>query len=227
MYFSSQGTSVTQEVNGQSCLVQAEGSEVSLQVPEGVNGTIIGKTHTDNAKFVHLIDDNECLVSPVSEFNLEGKSNQDGNNFKVKIPHIIKDVEKAKKHIKVKHRNIHSQATATVGFKRKKKQSGQMVMKKRKDSLEGDAWYDVDNKFVTIETRELGMFIVTVEGLNCCSDSATCFVFGSLKYFPDKKSLATLKAYFWSIHGRIKDYEMVGMPFVLTPWKFQHQITKM
>ena len=131
-----------QEVNGQSCLVQAEGSAVSLQVPERVHGTITGRTHTDNSKFLHLIKDNECLVTPGCEINLEGKSNQDDSNknFKVKIPHIIKNVEKAKKYIRVRNRNIHSKATTTVGFKRKRKPSGPLFLKKRKDFLDGDAW---------------------------------------------------------------------------------------
>ena len=131
------------------------------------------------------------------------------------IPHIIGDMEKAKKHIKVRQGDIHSHAVPLVPLKRKSDDSNDKSLTKRKGSTDCDSSFDVDERHVIIRTKKQGSFIVTSEGLNCCSKSAICFLFGSMKYFPDHKSLATIKAYFWSVLGRIKDYKTVSFLLLL------------
>ena len=66
-------------------MVQAEGSEVSLEVPLRIRGKIHSKAHTDHFKFLHHIKDNECLVSPVCEFSLDEEQNHEGPKDKFSI----------------------------------------------------------------------------------------------------------------------------------------------
>ena len=46
------GTYVTQEVEGKETVIQAGGSDVSLQVPDGVYGEVSVRTFTNPSKFI-------------------------------------------------------------------------------------------------------------------------------------------------------------------------------
>ena len=81
-------------------------------------------------------------------------------------------------------------------------------LKKRKDSSQTETCYDIDNDYITIQTNKPGSFIVTVEGINCCSGCAAIHLFGSMK-FPDNQSLATVKVYFSGTHAATEDYKTV------------------
>ena len=208
------GTVVTQELEGESCLMQAEGSDVSLHVPESIYGTITSKTFTDHSKFQKLISDNECLVSPICEFLLDPDQRQIPADvmYTAKIPHSIPDVKKAENYIIVRQGEFHNnQVVNIVPIKRKNTEELIGTTKKAKHVMNSEPCYDIDENFVTVESRKLGVFIVTVEGLNCCSKSACCFLFGSLASYSDRKSLVKLKIYLSGGHKGIKDYESVSI----------------
>ena len=63
---------------------------------------------------------------------------------------------------------------------------------------------------MTIYTRHFSGYIVTAEGINCCSKSANVLLFGSLTNNLEMGPLVTVKIYLASIHSQIKDYEMVS-----------------
>ena len=201
-------------MKGEPCLIQAGGSDVSLRVPKGVHGTITTQTFTDHSKFHHLIREDECLVSPIYKFTLAADKTQDHPKdvYTAKIPHSILNVKKAEEHIRVRQFDAHeSEAVKVVRIKKKKKGLGQILMKKKKSPSDTEPSYDIDKCFITVESRSPGLIIVTVEGLNCCSRSASCFLYGSMMPFPDN---ARVKVYFWSVLGRIKDYETVSKALI-------------
>ena len=53
-------------------------------------------------------------------------------------------------------------------------------------------------------------YIVTTEGINCCSRSINVMLFGSLTNNPQRGPSVTVKIYLSSIHSQIKDYESVS-----------------
>ena len=205
---------MTEEVSGEPCVIQADESDVSLEVPREVHATITSKTYTDTSKFQQHISDNECLVSPICEFSLDAEQSQSNEGwYTAKIPHDIKNVKKAENHIRVRQGDISQNLDVPmVEIKRKRRNSGPLArfLRKSKKFGDTDACYYIDENYVTVETRKLGVIIVTVEGLNCCSSTASIFLFGSLRCFSDKKSLAKFKVYFSGSHKRIKDYKSVS-----------------
>ena len=77
---------------------------------------------------------------------------------------------------------------------------------------DAQVWYEVDNHFITIYTSHFSGYIVTVEGINCCSGSANLLLFGCLVSIPDEEPLATLKLYMSSAHStQIRDYRTVRL----------------
>lgn len=88
----------------EACVVQAEKSDVKLQVPRGVNGILLANIHTDMKRFSHLISGNDCLIGPICEYFIKmegGAALPYGKMFKLQIPHILTDIEEVKKSIAV------------------------------------------------------------------------------------------------------------------------------
>ena len=96
-------------VNGKDCVVQADNSQVKLKVPKGVNGAILSNIHSNHARFMHHIPENDCLLAPICEYHLQepyrelilGKKikveilpqNPEDIKYMIEIPHIVKDVD--------------------------------------------------------------------------------------------------------------------------------------
>ena len=106
-------------VKGEPCVVQAQNSQVKLQIPEGVHGAILANIHTNHARFVRHVPENNCLVSPICEYHLQQPYQENSlsekygfpippplpelTKYRIEIPHIIKDVDKVRPHIRVRH----------------------------------------------------------------------------------------------------------------------------
>ena len=91
-------------VNGDPCSIRGPSSDVILHVPRGVYGAIVANVHTNNARFMHHIPQGDCLVSPVCEYHLQPslyKSSPRLGKFKIQIPHIVKDLNKVRPHIRI------------------------------------------------------------------------------------------------------------------------------
>ena len=187
-------------VNGEPCTIQGPNSAVALHVPKGVHGEILAKVHTNNFQhFIHHIPKNHCLVSPVCEYHLQPSlynSSPHIGKFKIQIRHIVKDIEKVQPHIKVRYGNLHK---------------GELENAKHLHQHQSDTvQYDINEKFVTINTRHFTGYMVTAESINCCAQSAYVLLFGSLTNVPQDVPLAAVKIYFSSTHNSIEDYIAVG-----------------
>ena len=191
-------------MEGKATVIQATGSDVSLHVPEGVHGEVNVRTFTNPSMFSQYLKEDECLVSPVTQVTVSSRESQKEpkGNFIVRIKHMIRDVFKARKHIKVRQGDFRQGAGP-------RSDEDTVLLRERKDSSQSGNCYDIDKDYITIETKKPGSFIVTVEGINCCSGCAAVHLFGSMK-FPDNQSLATVKVYFSGAHTGIEDYKTVS-----------------
>ena len=109
--------------------------------------------------------------------------------YKLQIPHIIRDIEAVMYRVRVRHGNIRSQV---------------QKLKQGRDPMEStncEAWFEISKRFITVHTSHFSGYIVTVEGINCCSGSANVLLFGCLSNVPDEDPLATLKVYMSSGHS--------------------------
>ena len=183
---------------GQSCTVRGVDSEVLLEVPSGIYGVILAKVHTDHSKFLHHIPHEDCVVSPICEYLLRpfigyNAELPEGSSYVIKIPHILNNVQEVRKHLKIRHGEIHKrhpliEETFYPSGKSPRKSS-----------------FDIDDKYVILKSTHFSGYIVTAKSVNCCSDSAKIIVFGSLNKREETYS-ADLKVYSSKRHYDIDDY---------------------
>ena len=191
-------------LQGKSCVIQGRNSAVKLHVPDGVYGVILTKIHTNHAKFMNFISKSDCIIGPICEYSLHksSKASVSGNvRYKLQIPHILKDVQTIRQHIRVRH--FDSQTTTRI-------------------DQEDDIQYDIDDKYVTIYTSHFCAYIVTAEGINCCASSALALVFGSVRNSPEDQPLSSVKIYLSSILFQIADYRDVRSKFQLNYFAFRN-----
>ena len=197
--------------NGRACVVKSKNSQVKLHVPERVHGVILANIHTNHARFMHHIPDNDCLVAPVCEYHLQEPyrelvldktvkvqvlpTNPEDIKFRIQVPHIVKDPENVRPHIRVRQGNLHSRVTTLEKFS----------FKHRNSKIS----FDIDENYVTIHTNHFSGYIVSVKHINCWAKYANVHLFASLRNIPIESPLATVKVYLSSIHSNIEDYQHV------------------
>ena len=181
-------------VEGRSCTIQGNNSEILLHIPQGVYAALLGNIHTDPTKFRHHITGKDCLVAPICEYHFQpfiGRILPRNKKYKIQMPHIVRNVHQAQKFIRIQYGDIHSRSFLPV------------------HKLEKDK-YELDEKYVTIHTSHFSGYIVKAEGINCCSKSANVLLFGSLANNPEMGPLVTVKIYLSSILSQITDYKTVS-----------------
>ena len=121
------------------------------------------------------------MIAPISEYFFKGPDIPEGARFRIRVPHIIKDIFNTRRKIKVKHwhNNILSDARPLTRIQ---------------DPAEIYFTYNTNN--VEIFSRNFCKFIITAEGINCCSSSAAMITFSKMEPGP----LANIAIYFASPH---------------------------
>ena len=157
-------------VQGEACTIQALDSDVQLQTPQGAHGVVFGTVHTNHQQFLHLISDSDCLICPVCEYGFHPDEEKDSPEgmFKLFIPHIVKDISKVKDHIKVREFSSKTGTEIRSDIPQGRNRKGD------------DAFWDINQKYLCIHSTQFRKFIVTVEGINCCAQSAKLLLYGSL-----------------------------------------------
>ena len=180
-------------IRGRSCTIQGTDSETLLHVPDGVYAALLGNIHTDPSKFQHHIPRKDCLVAPICEYHLQPfirKTLPKDTQYKICVPHIVRNVQQALESIRIRHGDIHSPVLLPVH---------KIQMNK----------FEIDERYVSIHTSHFSGYIVTAEGINCCSKSANVLLFGSLANNREMGPSVTVKVYLSSIHSQIMDYKAV------------------
>ena len=187
-------------IRGRPCTIQGTDSDTLLCIPDGVYAALLGNIHTNPNKFRHHIPPNDCLVAPICEYHLHpfiGKVLPKDAKYKICVPHIVRNVKQVSNSIQVRHGDIHSRSVLPVH---------KIQMNK----------FEIDQRYVTIHTSHFSGYIVTVEGINCCSKSANVLLFGSLANNPEMGPSVTVKIYLSSIHSQITDYKAVRYSHIFT-----------
>ena len=145
----------------------------------------------------HIIPGDECLVGPICQFTLQPKLGEEipkGAKYEIQIPHLVPDVNKVKNHIRIRDCDIHNDS----------------LTKKDISKETDEISFDIDEKYITVHTTHFSTYIVTVEGINCCSSRALALFFGSLDNTPDAEPLASLRVYMTRDTSDIKDFQKVS-----------------
>lgn len=177
-------------------MIKAADSDVSLHVPKGVHGLLLGRARTDLSRFLHLIPINECISSPICEYTVLPFSDKqpvpENAQFMIQIPHVVKDT----KNIIVRHGNIHN-----GNFKRCTTMS---------PTERGNIRYKIGPEYVEFFTNHFSATLVTEEGLRCCCRSANVITFGALSALTESNPLVKLKVFLASLLYNIEDSRSVS-----------------
>ena len=104
-------------IRGKSCTIRGHNSDILLHIPDGVYAALIGNIHTHPTKFRHHIPGKDCLVAPICEYHLQpfvGRILPRQLNCELKVPHVVRNVNEVKKHIRVRHGDLHGNAVLPV-----------------------------------------------------------------------------------------------------------------
>ena len=169
-------------IKGRPCIVHGPDSETLLHVPEDVYAVLLGNIGIYSHKIKHHIPRNDCLVTPICEYHLQpfnGRRTPVCTKFKLRVPHILRKISQVKDSIRIRYGDVRGIATLPL--------------------LERNN-FEIDEKYLNISISHFSGFIVTAEGINCCSSSANMILYGSLANSSEMGPLVTVRAYLGSMN---------------------------
>ena len=186
---------------GEARILQGDGSDVSLAIPEGAPGVYKTRVHTDQSRFKGLIPDDECLVGPLVEVvqrdlkSIKLQVEEMNSPYILKIPHCVAQCENWR-FIKVRKGSIYKQKPFT-------EISSQ-------DTSDGGTFFTIDSHFITIFTYHFCLFTCTMCKQSCPA-AATVFLGGSITTEEEEKTTdVEIKPFLCSFLYQIKDFKKVG-----------------
>ena len=211
MYQNSKRYNITAS-HGESKVLQGDGSEVSMTLPEGSQGVYMTRVHTDQSQFHGVIPDNECIISPLVEVEnipfqeIDDKEVAEKIMYLIDIPHSLSDEDmwhqELWKFIKVRHGNMYKS-----GLFRE--------IPTRNERQDSGAYYEIKSRFITVYTDHFSEFICTI-CKNVCTASVTVFLIGKLVPLGEnEKTMVEIKPYLCSSLYKIEDYREVLLSFNL------------
>ena len=189
--------------HGKSRTLQALGSEVTLQIPEGSKGVYVMGAHTDVSYFKNVVDlDDIGFVSPVVE--IIHKKEDDDTELKshtIRVPHCLSD---AKQLQLVRVRRGKSSNCAPFQHM------------PRVDASENIDCYSVDENYVTIYSKKFSDSVCTTCNTTC-QGAIHMFLFGKLNAWKSKKvTTAQIKSFLCSPLFKIAEFRDVFSIFLIT-----------
>ena len=82
-------------IKGDALTLQEPHSDVSVDIPAGIEGTFWRKFHTEFSRFLHIVPDEECFIGPVVELHLKPFPDEENGQpqYRIKIPHCLQTEE--------------------------------------------------------------------------------------------------------------------------------------
>ena len=189
---------------GKALTLQAEKSDVSLHVPDGIHAVLKGCVHTDHSRFVKAILPDECIVAPMVEFHdhpipTAPIHQTTKPQYIVRIPHCVPD-ESDWQYIRLRSGDIHGDNIFTD-------------IEKYKENGDQEIYYKMDKEFITILTTHFTNYTCTACKKSFCSSLASCLVFGSIEPYSEEENLAVVQPFFCSLLYNVQDYKEVSIDY--------------
>ena len=185
-------------LNDAGLILSPSNSDVSLIATKGAtDGVIIGEIYPSVWLFRNLIPKFECLISPFVKFTSKSSDTQaycrEGQYLTIRIPHALPNALEVKSKVRVRYGDIFGPSLLMKQAKPDGKIQNQEVS------------YEVDDNYITVYSRCLTGFMVTLSCFNCNSKDGSILVYGSMN-----GDCVLLKAFLCSSLCRIKDFRKVG-----------------
>ena len=208
---------IVEIVHGSPVTIQALQANVILHVPEGVYGIILGNIVTNFRAFSHLVKEDDCMISPMCEFELHNYDDiPQGAWYTIQVPHIVKNFIIERK-IKVTHRDKH---TKTFGYALK------LLTGEEPPSDDNvNVYYRLHEKYIEIFTQHFSQFIIYAENttlqavmgvmamdpLQCCARAAELLVFGKWHLEMNDDATLEISIVMCSLHYTRTDLKQVSL----------------
>ena len=128
-------------------------SGVTLHVPEGLYGIILGNVHEDFDAFKQCVKGNDCIVGPMCEFEFHSYYDiLKGAWYKIDIPHIVKN-PKVEDKIKVISRDRYQESI----------EYAQRLQEMEEPPDYENIYYRLNERNLEIFTHHFSQFIVYAE----------------------------------------------------------------
>ena len=175
---------------------------MTLHVPRNtILGDVAAWVHTNPTIFKHLLPNRECLISPIVMFGPKSITDpvtcRAGQYFTIQIPHAVPKIDGLESKIRVRYGDIHGPSL----LMKQAYQRGQLS--------DQEVSYQVNDSHITVYSRLLTGFVVTLSRDDCYSEESSIRVFGALG-----DSCLCLKAYLCSPLYAIKDFQEVKSLFL-------------
>ncbi len=190
---------------GESRVLGALESDVSLLIPDESPGVYMIQVHTEFSKCTELLppeEGPECIISPVVEavfspLEEHASENHPRGRCRLKIPHCV-DNDKLWKHVKVTQYGLEGD-----------EQVSRDLTRNRDSKDQTEASFSVDEKFVTVETDNFSKFVCSC-GQTTCQARVLMFLFGRLDQLDDEDlTTVDVNVILGSYLFSMKDFEEV------------------
>ena len=171
-------------------------SDVSLIASKGATeGAIVGEVYPNMWLFRNLIPKLECLISPFVKFAPKFPDIpiycRESQYLTIRIPHALANTLEIKSKVRVRYGDIFGPSLL-------------MKQAKPKNGKTQEVSYEVDDNNVTVYSRYLTGFVVTLSCFDCYRKDGSILVYGSMD-----NGCVSLKAFLCSSLCRIKDFRKV------------------
>ncbi len=186
-------------VTGTGGILKSPHSDVCLEIPNGLHGTIEGYIDLDPKSYLEHIPESECLIAPIPDYTSNARQNNNDSSgqpyYKIKLRHTVTN-ENDLRFIKVRHGDIHNNTPFTLIPHKHTAQPG------------ATAFWQADREYITITTKHFSQFICSCCKM-LCEDNVQAFVFGALRDIPRNGIHADMKVFLCPALFRIMDYRWV------------------
>ena len=186
---------------GESKILQSDGSDVSLTMPPGTHGVYMTHVDLDYSRYQEFLNPNECIVGPFVDVvyhqsSYPSEENEEKKVHVINIPHIVKDRNQWKD-LRVRKSNVNK--------------SGSFKDLEQCDGFKpgNDLIFTVDEEFITIYTKTFSQFTCTACNYTC-NALVRAFL---LVQFENLQEISTVKlqAFICSDLYQIKDFRNVSL----------------
>ena len=197
-------------LHGHPCMITTRHSRITLHVPEGLYGIILGNVHENFDLFRHLVQKTDCIVSPMCEFEFHSYCDiPKGACYRIEVPHIVNN-SKVEGSIKVMSRDRYQECIEYA----QKLEPGEMPPDYEY------TYYRFRERNLEIFTPHFSQFVVYAQNRtfeevtgkdppHCCSKSVECMVFIKWCKHSNGDPFLEVSLHICSLHYEGNDYRQV------------------
>ncbi len=176
-------------------------SDVQIDVPRGMHGTLVGHVDLNPKKYLEQIPENECIIAAIPDFtfitneNTQKTSSVKRPKFQLKVRHTLESMDDLK-YIRVRHGDIHND----IKF--------ELIPQKDNNQEQSEIFWEADTDFITITTTHFSQYLCT----SCkivCDTKLIALVTGSIHEI-DSTRIAESVIFLCPLQYNTKDYQKVS-----------------